>query len=52
MHIHQVLVEDVDGGYILAEYKTVVKTPDEEHITVYKQIEYYHSLEEAIRDII
>lgn len=45
-----ILVEDIDGGYIKAQLKDVKENADEQQIPIYKQVEYYHTLESAIDD--
>ena len=47
----KILVEDQDGGYIVAEKvdnKDIVNT-DEIYIPLYKYKEYYHNLESALK---
>lgn len=51
MEHEQVIIEDPDGGYIIAEYKTTVENADENYVRIYKYKEYYHDLESAIRDV-
>lgn len=50
MNSKTILVVDEDGGYIKAEFVTEVENADEEHIPIYKQVEYYHDRESALRD--
>lgn len=45
-----ILIEDTDGGYVKAEYQTDKENPDEESIPVYKQVDYFHDLESALRE--
>ena len=47
----RILVKDENDGYILAEYFTTAENIDEEDVLVYKQVEYYHDLESALRDL-
>ncbi len=43
-----ILVEDEDGGYIKAQLQGVGETEDDREILVYKKVEYYHSLDDAL----
>lgn len=46
----KIIVEDEDGGYIVATISTTVENADEEFIPVYKYKEYYHTLESAVKE--
>jgi hypothetical protein len=48
----RIIVLDEDNGAIVAELDTSkdIQTADEDHVPVYKQIEYYHDLDTAVRD--
>ena len=47
-----ILVADENGGYIKATLiDKELETPDEEPIYLYKWVEYYHSLESALKDM-
>lgn len=46
----KIIVEDLDGGFIIAEYQTVREDTDEQDIPIYKYKEYYHDLNTAIRE--
>ena len=47
----KIIVEDVDGGFIVAErVNRELENADEEEVKLYRYKEYYHDLESAIRD--
>jgi len=46
----RILVIDTDYGVIWARFDRIIQT-EEGPIEIYKLIEYYHSLREAIKDL-
>jgi hypothetical protein len=45
-----IIIIDTGDGFIKAQLAEVKENADEEQIPVYKQVEYYHSLESALND--
>ena len=45
-----IIVDDGDGGFIVAHLVDVKENADEEQVHVYKKVEYYHTMESALRD--
>lgn len=48
--IKRILVIDTDDGVIWARLEREIQT-EEGQIEIYKMIEYYHSLKEALKDL-
>lgn len=51
MYPKEIIIEDQDGGYIIAEYSRDTEDADEHFIPIYKYKEYYHDLESAVKEV-
>jgi hypothetical protein len=45
-----IIVENIDGEYILAEQKEVVDK-NGKSVVIYKEVYYFHRLEDALKEI-
>lgn len=46
-----ILVQDIDDGIIVAKYIHSINTPSNGLVKLYKHQEYYHSLDDALKDM-
>jgi len=49
--MEQILIIDQDDGIIVATKKETILTPHDGLVDVYKYKEYYHSLDDALKDL-